>query len=227
MPRVNAVEWLCATVLLAFFAAVGAAAAEPERLCKRCPEMVPIPSVPPLLFSRSEVTFDQWKICVDAGRCRGGQDDHGWGRGGRPVINVSWADAQAYAAWLSAQSGHSCRLPTEAEWEHAAAGGSATVFWWGDGRGNGMANCRDCNAQPVYGSMPAGSFPANPYGLVDTSGNVWEWTEDCGAGAGCGQRVIKGGSWYYYSANATIRARASNDSRQGSYNIGIRVVCAP
>lgn len=177
-------------------------------------------------FSRSEITFDQWQVCVTAGACRGGQDDHGWGRGTRPVINVNWADAHAYARWLSTVSGHSCRLPTEAEWEQAASGGSTTAYWWGDTPASGMANCRDCNPQPIYGSMPAGSFPANPYGLVDMNGNVWEWTEDCWNGA-CAQRVIKGGSWYYYSANATVRARSRNDAALGSYNIGVRVLCAP
>ncbi len=189
---------------------------------------VPLPSGA-LEFSRSEVTFDQWQRCVAAGACRGGQDDHGWGRGARPVINVTWNDARDYAAWLSGVTGRACRLPTEAEWQQAAAAGTATAFWWGDAPGQGMANCRDCNPQPVYGTTPAGSFPPNPWGLLDMNGNVWEWTEDCwqpGA-AICPQRVIKGGSWYYYSANATARARARGHADQGSYNIGFRVVCAP
>jgi formylglycine-generating enzyme required for sulfatase activity len=179
-------------------------------------------------MTRSEITFDQWQVCVDAGACSGGQDDHGWGRGTRPVINVSYHDAKAYAAWLSRASGRACRLPTEAEWERAAAAGAATAYWWGGEHGTGMANCRDCNPQPIYGSTPAGSFPPNPYGLVDMNGNVWEWTEDCWqAPQGCGHRVIKGGSWYYYSTNASVRARSHNDAASGSYNIGIRVVCAP
>lgn len=218
MAKVNTVWRLYAAVFLALFVEAGAVAAE-------LPVMVAVPAPRPLMVSRSEVTFDQWQGCVDDGACRGGQDDHGWGRGARPVINVSWEDARAYAAWLSVKAGRACRLPTEAEWEFAAAGGTATAFWWGDGHGNGMANCRDCNAAPIYGSKPAGSFPANPYGLVDLNGNVWEWTSDCWAGNACTQRVIKGGSWYYYSANATVRARARNDAGQGSYNIGIRVVC--
>lgn len=182
-----------------------------------------------LWLSWSEVTFDQWQACVDAGACRGGQDDHRWGRGARPVINVSWNDAKAYAGWLSRASGHACRLPTEAEWQWAAAAGTATRFWWGDDPGQGMANCRDCNPQPVYGSLPVGSFPANPYGLVDMNGNVWEWVEDCWQKdtQKCSQHVIKGGSWYYYSPNATVQARARNDANQGSYNIGFRVACRP
>ncbi len=176
-------------------------------------------------MSRSEITFDQWQGCVAAGRCQG-KDDHGWGRGGRPVINVSWNEARAYADWLSGRSGLSCRLPTEAEWERAAAARTATAYWWGDAPGVGNANCRDCNDKSIYGSTPAGSFPPNPWGLVDMNGNVWEWTADCWQGEGsCAQRVIKGGSWYYYSRNATVAARARNEAGQGSYNIGIRVVC--
>lgn len=218
------------TLGLVFFSLPVAVAAELP--CAACPPMVTVPAAangtPGWWMSRSEITFDQWQSCVAAGKCRGGQDDHGWGRGAHPVINVSWNDAQAYAEWLSGVSGHACRLPTEAELEWAAAGGTSTAFWWGNGHGDGMANCRDCNAQPIYGSRPAGSFPANPYGLHDMNGNVWEWTADCWqAGPTCAQRVIKGGSWYYYSANATVKARARNDAGQGSYNIGVRVVCAP
>lgn len=212
-------------VSLAFRAAADSA-------CTTCPPLVSVPApgggAPLWSMSRSEITFDQWQACVAGGGCPGGQDDHGWGRGNRPVINVSWNDAQAYVAWLSKASGRACRLPTEAEWEWAAAGGATTAYWWGNGHGDGMANCRDCNAQPIYGSRPAGSFPANPYGLVDMNGNVWEWTADCWqTGAACPQRVIKGGSWYYYSANAKVKARARNDAGQGSYNIGLRVVCTP
>lgn len=192
--------------------------------------MVALPPVAPehdLWLGRSEVTFDQWQQCVDGGGCRGGQDDHRWGRGERPVINVSWDDAKAYAAWFSRVSGHACRLPTEAEWQRGAAAGAATAYWWGDDHGQGMANCRDCNPNPIYGSMPAGSFPANPFGLVDMNGNVWEWVEDCWQENQnkCSMRVIKGGSWYYYSPNATVRARARSEASQGSYNIGFRVAC--
>ncbi|MBC7952954.1 MAG: SUMF1/EgtB/PvdO family nonheme iron enzyme [Rhodospirillaceae bacterium] len=219
MPRVNTVGRLKTAVFLAFCVCCSARAAE-------LPAMIEVPSSPPISMSRSEVTFDQWQACVVEGACKGAQDDHAWGRGSRPVINVSWADARNYAAWLSTKTRQRCRLPSEAEWEHAAAGGATTAYWWGEGHGTGMANCRDCNADPIYGSRPVGSFPANPYGLVDMNGNVWEWTDDCWTAGACGQRVIKGGSWYYYSANATVRARARNDAQQGSYNIGIRVVCA-
>jgi formylglycine-generating enzyme required for sulfatase activity len=218
---------LTLAALLGVFLPLVAGGADEIHACGDCPPLVAVPGEP-LLVSRSEITFDQWQVCVAEGGCAGPKDDHGWGRGDRPVINVSWVEARAYAGWLSARSGLACRLPTEAEWERAAAAGSSTAFWWGDAHGTGMANCRDCNARPIYGSTPAGSFPANPWGLVDMNGNVWEWTEDCWPGdAACAARVIKGGSWYYYSPNATVKARARNEAGQGSYNIGIRVVCRP
>lgn len=180
-----------------------------------------------LSISRTEVTFDDWAACVEAGTCRNEPDDHGWGRGKRPVINITWAEANGYAAWLSRAARRTCRLPSEAEWELAARAGTTTEFWWGDDPHANLANCRDCGPEPIYGSLPVASFPANPFGLFDTHGNVWEWTADCWTPGQqpCIDRVIKGGSWYYYSPMAKTTARARNDGRSYSYNIGIRIVC--
>lgn len=183
----------------------------------------------PFLLGRTEVTFDQWQHCVADGVCRGRIDDHGWGRGRRPVINVSWHDANAYARWVSAKSGLACRLPTEAEWEYAARAGTTTPYWWGEQAGEGMANCRDCAAgPPPYGTREAGSYAPNPWGLADMNGNVWEWTADCWTPShdgACSHRVIKGGAWYYFSTNARAAARARNDAATGSYTIGFRLLC--
>lgn len=185
-----------------------------------------------MLMSRGEITFDDWDACVAAGACEGGRNDHGWGRGTRPVINVTWHQAASYASWLGSARGLTCRLPSEAEWELAARGGKATAFWWGDDPKPGMANCRDCNPKPVYGSTPSGTFPANPFGLWDMNGNVWEWTADCfdrqrdeADSAACESKTIKGGSWYYFSRNMRPEARAGNRAEAGSYNIGFRVAC--
>ena len=234
------------------------AAAGDERPCPLCPPMVRIPAgsfvmgddkailsnekpaVPvaidrPFALSATEITFDQWQHCVDAGACRGGQDDHEWGRGARPVINVTWEDARAYAAWVGRSSGLTCRLPSEAEWEYAARAGTKTGFWWGETAGNGRLNCRDClGKEPPYGSRPAASFKPNPWGLFDMNGNVWEWTNDCwtpnhatppSGDSSCRDKVIKGGSWYYFSAMSKASARAKNDATVWSYNIGVRVLC--
>jgi formylglycine-generating enzyme required for sulfatase activity len=200
--------------------------------------LIPIgtsPDGPKIFFSRREITFDDWAQCTHDEKCAAISDDHRWGRGQRPVINVSWSDAQDYAAWLSWRSGRSCRLPRESEWEVAARAGTRTAFWWGNDPAAGLANCRDCGPTPVYGTLPAESFPANPFGLFDMNGNVWEWAADCWSPdrsatgtpslEACPQRVIKGGSWYYYAPNARWDGRAKNDGRTGSYNIGIRIVC--
>jgi formylglycine-generating enzyme required for sulfatase activity len=202
--------------------------------------LTPIGALPDnrqLYFTVREISFSDWSECVQKEKCVPIRDDHGWGKDQRPVINVSWQEAQSYVSWLSGRSGRTCRLPTESEWEVAARAGTDTPFWWGDHPGAGLANCRDCGPAPVYGTLPGGSFPPNPFGLHDMNGNVWEWTADCwspnrDAPTGqdlkrCPNRVIKGGSWYYYSANARWDARAKNDGRLGSYNIGIRVVCEP
>jgi len=139
--------------------------------------------------------------------------DHGWGRGDRPAINVSWEDAQAFIQWLNetTQPEKPYRLPTEAEWEYAARGGTETDYWWGNSIGSNNANCSGCGSQwDGKTTAPTASFQPNPYGLYDTVGNVWEWVEDCYredynnapsdgsavAGSGC-FRVFRGGSWDY------------------------------
>ncbi|OAD21851.1 Sulphatase-modifying factor domain protein [Candidatus Thiomargarita nelsonii] len=126
-------------------------------------------------MSRYEVTFAEYdKFAKATGREK--PYDRGWGRGNRPVINVSWHDATAYAEWLSQQTGQKYRLPTEAEWEYAARAGTETKYWWGNDLGENKANCSNgsCKDRFEY-TAPVGSFAANPFGIYDTAGNVWEW----------------------------------------------------
>ncbi|MDH3672848.1 MAG: SUMF1/EgtB/PvdO family nonheme iron enzyme [Gammaproteobacteria bacterium] len=132
----------------------------------------------PFAIGKYEVTFEEYDAYAQATGRTLPPDARAWGRGKRPVINVSWDDAVAYAEWLSQQTGQRYRLPTEAEWEYAARAGTTTRYWWGNKVGKNRANCRDCRSQWGDQTAPVGSFPANPFGLHDTAGNVQEWVQD-------------------------------------------------
>ncbi|XOZ32318.1 formylglycine-generating enzyme family protein [Halomonadaceae bacterium KBTZ08] len=105
----------------------------------------------------------------------------------RPITHVNWHGAQAYADWLSDQTGHNYRLPTEAEWEYATKAGTNTWYWWGNkpGRGEGLAVCNGCGTRwddrhwDERTTAPVGSLEPNPFGLYDVHGNAWEWVQDC------------------------------------------------
>ena len=140
----------------------------------------------PFALSVYEVTFAEWDACVAAGGCGGHEpEDWGWGRGSRPVMNVSWDDARAYAEWLSAQTGAAYRLPSESEWEYAARAGTTragttTKYSWGNGIGVNRANCDGCGSEwDDARTAPVGSFQSNAFGLYDLRGNVCEWVADC------------------------------------------------
>ena len=168
-------------------------------------------SVGDVWMGRYAVTFDEYDRFARA-TGRDLPDDEGWGRGRRPVINVSWDDATAYAEWLSGQTGQRYRLPTEAEWEYAARAGTTTARYWGEAIGRNQANCSSsiwfgsCGSQ--WGgkqTAPVGSFAPNAWGLYDMLGNVWEWTCSAfdanygGAEQRCDasgeRRSFRGGSW--------------------------------
>jgi formylglycine-generating enzyme required for sulfatase activity len=192
----------------------------------------------PFAMGRYEVTFAEYdKFAEATGREK--PSDRGWGRGNRPVINVSWHDAVAYAEWLSEQTGKKYRLPTEAEWEYAARGGTSTKYWWGNNIGKNRANCRGCGSRwDGKSTAPVGSFAPNPFGLYDTAGNVWEWCADSWHGSYKGAptdgrvwsggdesyRVLRGGSWFNIprSARTADRVRYTSDERNDFY--GFRVV---
>ena len=129
--------------------------------------------------SKYEVAFAEWDVCAAAGACQPASDSL-WGRDRRPVINVSWYQVQRYVEWLSRLTGKKYRLLTEAEWEYAARAGTTTKYFWGDDVGKGNANCDRCDSEwDNKQTAPVGSFKANPFGLHDLHGNVWEWTQDC------------------------------------------------
>ncbi len=193
----------------------------------------------PFAMGRFEVTFAEWDACLAAGACQHNPHDHKWGRGTRPVINVDFFMVEQYLAWLSQTTGQTYRLPTEAEWEYAARAGSTTRFWFGDKADAGLINCRDCRTRySAKQNAPVGTFPANPFGLHDMHGNAYEWVQDCwnpdyqGApktaearlSGDCRQRVIRGGSWYYFQRQARSASRAINPANVRSYWLSFRVV---
>ena len=242
------------------------------RDCEECPEMVVVPAgtyrmgspaseegredeegpvhrvtiAQPLAVGKYEVTFAEWDACVSGGGCGGYRPPYEgwWGRGRRPVIHVSWKDAQAYVRWLSEETGETYRLLSEAEWEYVARAGTTTPFHTGATISTEQANY---NGKYTYGSgrkgkyrkqtVPVGSFPANGFGLHDVHGNVWEWTQDCWhAGYGgapadgrawesreCSGRVLRGGSWFNSPWNLRSANRVGFTSGDRSDVIGIRV----
>lgn len=229
--------------------------------CKECPELMTVPAgsfimgsntrhkyeKPPhkvtiskaFAIGKYETTFDEWGACLKDGGCAHNPDDHKWGRGKRPVINITVTHVKGYLNWISKKTGHTYRLPSEAEWEYAAHAGTTTEYWWGNEMGKDNANCRHCLTAGIpHETFPTGTYKANPFGLFDTSGNVWEWTLDCWNKShvsaptdgsprltgNCQKPVIKGGSWYYIPKNQRPAWRAKNDHRAKSYGIGFRVV---
>ncbi len=196
--------------------------------CPECPDMVVIPAgrftmgspedeegrssdegplrpvrVPRFALGRTEVTFAQWDACVADGYCRPITDDEGWGRGNRPVINVSWNDItgetvseRGFLAWMNAKvDGAPYRLPSEAEWEYAARAGTTTPWSFAGDEADvcTYANHADrstdyswrntqCSDGVGIGTAEVGTFKANAFGLYDMHGNVWEWVQDCWRG---------------------------------------------
>jgi formylglycine-generating enzyme required for sulfatase activity len=205
-------------------------------------------------MAKFDVTFAEWDACVADGGCGGYHpDDRGWGRGNRPVINVSWNDAQAYIAWLNdklkaATGGPGIyRLPSEAEWEYAARAGTTTSRWWTPSwwerwkgiPGSGHANCDGCfgSSRPDR-TTPVGSFPPNPFGLYDMLGNVFQMTADCwnenyvGApsdGAAwvtgdCTKFAWRGGNFWADASGLRSAYRFPDRRENRSYGAGFRVV---
>jgi formylglycine-generating enzyme required for sulfatase activity len=241
---------------------------ETMRDCPECPQMVLVPAgeftmgspsdewgryddegpqrkvaiAEPFWVGRYEVTFVEWDACVAGGGCSSEPIDAGWGRGNRPVINVSWNHAKEYVGWLNQETGKTYRLLSEAEWEYAARGGSTTAYWWGQDVGKGNANCSRCGSE--WGNKqtaPVGSFWTNDFGLYDTAGNVWEWVEDCwhdnydGAPTDgsvwlrgdCHVRVRRGGSWASGPGGVRSANRITGNPASWSGEYGFRVARSP
>ncbi len=244
--------------------------------CAACPTMVSLPAgtaelgapqsdgkakpnekpARPVTFSNlfaigvTEVTFDQYGACVSAGGCKSLPNDNGWGQGSRPVINVSWSDAVAYAQWLSNTTGKNYGLPSGAQWEYAARGGKTDALIGGSPKAlcafaNGASQesglpwaNNDCTDLSADRTLPAGSLSKNSFGVADMIGNVSEWVLDCNtlnlkdapvdgssdARGSCSQRIVRGGSWF--SGPDDLRYSVRAVQRRGDTNdfTGFRVV---
>ena len=199
--------------------------------CDVCPEMVVLPGGG-LALGRYEVTVGEYRAFASAtGGNRDGCNNrsHTWAERGflgqtdrHPVVCVSWDDAQAYVSWLSGRTGVAYRLPSETEWDGAAAGSPPGCYYHRTGN---------------LGTCPVGHSGGNGLGLSDMAGNAWEWTSDCWEG-GCGRRVLKGGSWssrrgFSWSSGSDLPSpslgrrpgvRASRAPGRRSYGIGFRVL---
>jgi formylglycine-generating enzyme required for sulfatase activity len=195
-------------------------------------------TVPPFALSQLPVTVGQWKRCLAAGACHAvtkGEDDE-------PMRNLSWNDTQQYIAWLSNLTGRQYRLPSEAEWEFAARGGSETRYWWGNALLQAHADCKGCGAPyDAHRPMKVMTFPANPLGFYAITGGVAQWVADCwhkdydGAPAhggawvtsGCQERVLRGGSWMNDPSYLRTASRDHYDASVRYLTHGFRVARPP
>jgi len=186
-------------------------------------------------IGKHEVTVEEYRTFANA---TGRKIPDGSEQGNQPVINVTWEDANAYADWLSKESGAQYRLPSEREWEYAARAGTTTTYYWGDELGSNRANCNGCGSQwDGQQIAPVGSFAANAFGLHDMIGNVLEWTRTCyrpsyeGApatgqdweGGNCAQRMIRGSAFNTYPKETRITKRKFLTPKSYSNNLGFRV----
>ena len=160
-------------------------------------------------------------------------DNPQYNRDDQPVVGVSWADANRFAAWLSQRLGVVKRLPTEDEWEKAARGGRDVIYPWGDqSPSDGPRANFDGNGR-FAGPSPVGSYESgvNAYGLADMAGNVWQWTatsygptQGSAAGEATGSIIVKGGSWMDGPNDLRISNRRDVDPSKGYADIGFRLV---
>src|SRR5947199_4113105 len=195
-------------------------------------------TVKPFAMGKFPVSVREWNACAAAKACgftASGKDD-------APVTNVSWSDARQYAAWLAETTRKPYRLPSEAEWEYAARGGTQTRYWWGDQFQAGMVNCKNCSdIQAIDQPVKVGSLKPNAFGLYDMGGGVDQWVEDCwhktyqGApmdgtawvGGDCSSHVMRSGSWKNDARYVRPSNRDSYDTNVRYPTHGFRVALSP
>lgn len=220
----------------------------------------------PFAMASTPVTWDQWEACVRDNWCDGyaveqaltslpnGEANPNFtdpGRGNRPLVGVSWYDAQAFVGWLNSKAGVDdlYHMPSEAEWEYGARGGTTTAFPWGDELnydfGNfghreeavtGYAEGRDTW---VGTTSPVASFPPNDFGLYDMHGNIFEWVDDCyqedlsntpvdgsaNKNGNCANRIFRSGTFLSnpYMQRSARRGAPYPATTRGRNYLGFRV----
>jgi len=195
-------------------------------------------AIKPFAIGKFPVTVREWNECAAAKACGFTSSS----RDEAPITDVSWNDAKQYVTWLAQATRKAYRLPSEAEWEFAARGGTQTKYWWGDQVQPGMVNCRNCTdvagtEQPIK----VGSLKPNPFGLYDMGGGVDQWVEDCwhknyqGAPSDgspwldgdCNSRVIRSGSWRNDARSARPASRDRYDAVVRYPTHGFRIALSP
>ncbi|MGY3607906.1 MULTISPECIES: SUMF1/EgtB/PvdO family nonheme iron enzyme [unclassified Bradyrhizobium] len=195
-------------------------------------------TVKPFAIAKYPVTVREWNACAAAKVCgftATGKDE-------APVTNVSWSDAKQYVTWLADVTKKAYRLPSEAEWEFAARGGTQTRYWWGEQMQPGMASCKDCgDSAAAEQPTKVGNFKSNPFGLHDMGGGVDQWVEDCwhknyqGApadgspwlGGDCTSHVLRSGSWKNDTRYVRPANRDNYDTNVRYPTHGFRVALSP
>jgi formylglycine-generating enzyme required for sulfatase activity len=244
---------------------MGSPADEPERRESEVQRRVTIPRA--FAMGKTEVTWDQWEACVRDRWCDGPAIDVAlrtneadgtpnktyadWGRGSRPVVGVSWYDAQVFVGWLNWKTGNddAYRLPSDAEWEYGKRAGTTTAFPWGNKidhnygnfgiAGPGLGGKAEGRDEWVDRTAPAASFPPNAFGLYDMAGNVFEWVEDCfeadrahapadgsaNKEGNCANRVFRDGTFLSnpYMQRSARRGAPYPATRRGRNYLGFRV----
>jgi formylglycine-generating enzyme required for sulfatase activity len=189
-------------------------------------------------ISKFPVTVLEWNECVAAKGCARvpmGKDDE-------PATDLSWKDTQQFVTWLAQVTHRRFRLPSEAEWEYAARGGTHTRYWWGEELQRGMANCKGCgDAYDAAHPAKAGSFKPNPFGLYDMGGGVDQWVADCwhknyqsapvdGSAwldDNCPTHVIRSGSWKNEPSDVRAASRDHYDTGVRYPTLGFRIALSP
>lgn len=183
-------------------------------------------TVPAFAMGVYEVSRDEWNACAADGGC----PDKGYSvDGSMPALGVSFREGERFVAWLSKKAGRSYRIPTEAEWEYAARGGSQSAYWWGERYESGR----------VATGAPAavGAHAANGFGLHDVTGNAREWVADCYVNnyvnapddgravteGDCGKRVVRGGAWTNPPVDLRVANRSRIDAGVRAQYMGLRV----